>query len=115
MRSRSTTKASGPQRASARRPKPRRLHSAGEQELQGRAGESLSAHEPTFIGNEPDKHWEYHEGSHKPQRETKEPGVNPPRRTGRRRIAEIEYERGPRSKHQIEGRGGSHSRRRRQG
>ena len=114
MRKRSTEVPTGRRRASARRPKPRRIE-GGERELQGRAGESLPIHEPTFIGNEPDKHWEYHQG-HKPQKESKDTDVNPPRQTSRpRQIVEIEYERGPGLKFQIEGRGGLRRRRRRQG
>lgn len=59
--------------------------------MQGRAGESLSSHEETFVGSSED--WE-HEDVNKSHRKPRS-----------EKIMEMEYERGPGSKFEIEGRG----------
>jgi len=78
---------------------PRRTRSQGEKfqsltggELHGRGGESLPSREATLVGRERD------EGAGGAARSQ--------RRAAKDQVIEIEYERGPGSRFQIEGRGG---------
>lgn len=69
-------------------------------EVHGRAGESLSTHEQALVGREPD--WQRDEN--KTSRNSggdRSAGT----RSARNQIIEIEYERGPGSRFQVEGRG----------
>lgn len=88
---------------SSARPAAKRKNGNVGGDLHGRAGESLPARERATVGNEPD--WERAETSAPPEAETR----------GRRRqgnpVVEIEYERGPGSHFQVEGRGRPRSKR----
>jgi len=71
-------------------------------EMHGRAGESLPSHEQTVVGHEQD--WERAEDG-KPMIPHERKGASPRRARKQNEIVEIEYERGPGSRFQIEGRG----------
>jgi hypothetical protein len=61
-------------------------------QMQGRAGESLPVREKTVVGNE---HWEHAD----------EPSARKKPNAAKDKIIEIEYERGPGSKFEMEGLG----------
>lgn len=71
----------------------RRRHSGGTSEIQGRAGESLPAREKALVGKS--EEWEREDDS----ASQSNPGQPP------EKVIEIEYESGPGSRFQREGRG----------
>jgi hypothetical protein len=96
-------------RSSSQRSPARTSDTGGSLEIHGRAGESLPVREKTRLGNEPD--WDRNVPESPAQK------VSPSRRklsarTPTGRVIEIEYERGPGSRFQVEGRGAGQNRKR---
>ena len=76
----------------------KKLEALSAGELQGRGGESLPSHEKTILGDEQDWEREDDEGRGPTARRAPSGGRKP-------HVTEVEYERGPGSKFDIEGQG----------